>query len=172
VAFVECLSATTSRESCHALCWRGGILKKKEFIELKTNLIQRIKPEDYIYAHSQIVYILMDTIRSDYKWLAFVATPYNIDGIYKITDPTLGMLKYFMRAHILTIGLFCMDSFSPETLYPMFESEGIELNKVKKKNFTKGKINVFYEGKEKLIKSYPVRSCTSLGALRVVFVRI
>jgi len=123
-----------------------------------TSKNEAIQASGSIYAHSQTVDALMDAVRSDYRSLAFVGTPCNIDAVYKMTNSPLGMLKYFMRAHILTIGLFCMDSFSPETLYPMFESEGIEINKVKKMNITKGKLNLFYEGKEEPVKSYPVRS--------------
>jgi len=54
--------------------------------------------------------------------------------------------------------LFCMDSFSPETLYPMFEKDGIDLAKVTKMNIHKGKFHVYYEEQEEPVKSYTIRS--------------
>jgi len=67
------------------------------------------------------------------------------------------MLKYFMRAHILKIGLFCMDSFAPETLYPFFEIDGIDLSKVVKMDINKGKFHIYYDHDGEPIKSYTIK---------------
>jgi len=116
-----------------------------------------IKSSGSIYTHSQTVDALMDAIRADYRSIAFVGTPCNIDAVHKMYSSPSGMLKYFMRANILTIGLFCMDSFSPETLYPMFEKDGIDLAKVTKMDINKGKFHLYYENQEEPIKSYAIK---------------
>ena len=126
--------------------------------QIITSKEDAIKSSGSIYCHSQTVDALMDAIRSDYHSIAFVGTPCNIDAIYKMMNSPHGMLKYFMRANVLTIGLFCMDSFSPETLYPMFEKDGIDLEKVVKMDINKGKFHLYHEGQEEPVKSYTIRS--------------
>jgi hypothetical protein len=99
----------------------------------------------------------MDAIREGYRSIAFVGTPCNIDAVDKMTSSPAGMLKYFMRAHILKIGLFCMDSFAPEALYPFFEKDGIDLAKVVKMDINKGKFHVYYDHDGEPIKSYTIK---------------
>jgi len=123
-----------------------------------TSKEEAIKTSGSIYCHSQTVDALMDAIRSDYHSIAFVGTPCNIDAVHKMKNSPHGMLKYFMRANVLTIGLFCMDSFSPETLYPMFQKDGMDLEKIVKMDINKGKFNLYYEGKEEPVKAYTIRS--------------
>ncbi|MHA2280496.1 MAG: Coenzyme F420 hydrogenase/dehydrogenase, beta subunit C-terminal domain [Promethearchaeota archaeon] len=116
-----------------------------------------IKSSGSIYSHSQTVEALMDAVRQDFRSIAFVGTPCNIDAVAKMFDSPTGMLKYFMRCHVLKIGLFCMDSFAPEALYPFFEKDGIDLSKIKKMDINKGKFHLYYEPKEEPIKSYTIR---------------
>ncbi|TFF90642.1 MAG: 4Fe-4S dicluster domain-containing protein [Promethearchaeota archaeon] len=117
-----------------------------------------IKSSGSIYCHSQTVDSLMEAIRADYRSIAFVGTPCNIDAVKKMMDSPAGMLRWFLRSNVITIGLFCMDSFSPETLYPMFEKDGIDLAKVTKMNIHKGKFHLYYEDQEEPVKSYTIRS--------------
>lgn len=126
--------------------------------QIITSKDDAIKSSGSIYAHSQTVDALMDAIRADYRSIAFVGTPCNIDAVNKMYNSPAGMLKYFMRANILTIGLFCMDSFSPETLYPMFEKDGIEMAKVIKMDINKGKFHLYYENQDEPVKSYTIKS--------------
>jgi len=134
-----------------------------------------IKSSGSIYSHSQTVEALMDAVRQDFRSIAFVGTPCNIDAVAKMFDSPTGMLKYFMRCHVLKIGLFCMDSFAPEALYPFFERDGIDLSKVKKMDINKGKFHLYYEPNEEPIKSYTIKQldkfkssscnfCTDLAA--------
>ena len=143
--------------------------------QIITSKDDTIKSSGSIYCHSQTVDSLMDAIRSDYRSIAFVGTPCNIDAVKKMMDSPAGMLRWFLRSNVITIGLFCMDSFSPETLYPMFEKDGIDLAKVTKMNIHKGKFHLFYEDQEEPVKSYTIRSlhkykssscnfCTDLAA--------
>jgi len=62
-----------------------------------------------------------------------------------------------MRAHVLKIGLFCMDSFAPEAIYSFFKKEGIDLSKVEKMDINKGKFHVYYDSKAEPIKSYTIK---------------
>ncbi|MBD3255447.1 MAG: 4Fe-4S dicluster domain-containing protein [Candidatus Lokiarchaeota archaeon] len=126
--------------------------------QIVTTKEDAIKSSGSIYTHSQTVDALMDAIREDYRSIAFVGTPCNIDAVDKMMSSPSGMLRFFMRAHILKIGLFCMDSFSPETLYPMFEKDGIDLQKVSKMDINKGKFHLYYEDQEEPVKSYTIRS--------------
>ena len=125
--------------------------------QIITSKDDAIKASGSIYSHSQTVEALMDAIRADYRSIAFVGTPCNVDAVNKMTKSPAGMLKYFMRAHILTIGLFCMDSFAPEALYPYFEKDGIDLKKVTKMDISKGKFHIYYEDNNEPIKSYTIK---------------
>ena len=125
--------------------------------QIITNKDDAIKAAGSIYSHSQTVEALMDAIREGYRSIAFVGTPCNIDAVDKMTSSPAGMLKYFMRAHILKIGLFCMDSFSPEALYPFFEQDGLDLSKVVKMDINKGKFHLYYDHEGEPIKSYTIK---------------
>ena len=126
--------------------------------QIITSKEEAIKSAGSIYAHSQTVESLMDAIREDYRSIAFVGTPCNIDAVEKMMSSPAGMLKYFMRAHVLKIGLFCMDSFSPETLYPRFRKDGIDLSKIVKMDINKGKFHLYEELGGEPVKSYTIRS--------------
>jgi coenzyme F420 hydrogenase subunit beta len=126
--------------------------------QIITSKEDAVKSSGSVYAHSQTVDALMDAIRADYRSIAFVGTPCNIDAVNKMYNSPAGMLKYFMRAHILTIGLFCMDSFAPEILYPMFENDGIDMEKVVKMDINKGKLHLYYENQEEPVRSYTIKS--------------
>jgi len=126
--------------------------------QIITSKEDAIKSAGSVYVHSQTVEALMDAIRQDYRSIAFVGTPCNIDAVDKMMSSPAGMLRFFMRAHVLKIGLFCMDSFSPETLYTKFENDGIDLSKTVKMNINKGKFHIFYEDQEEPAKSYTIRS--------------
>jgi len=125
--------------------------------QIVTNKADAIKAAGSIYCHSQTVDALMDAVREDYRSIAFVGTPCNIDAVNKMFNSPAGMLKYFMRAHILTIGLFCMDSFSPEALYPYFKKDGIDLEKVVKMDINKGKFHLYYDEDGEPEKSYKIK---------------
>ncbi|MEJ2264238.1 MAG: FAD-dependent oxidoreductase, partial [Anaerolineales bacterium] len=125
--------------------------------QIVTNKDDAIKASGSIYTHSQTVEALMDAIRQDFRSIAFVGTPCNIDAVDKMMNSPSGMLKYFMRAHILKIGLFCMDSFSAEALYSFFREEGIDMKKVKKMDINKGKFHIYYESNQEPVKSYTIK---------------
>jgi len=125
--------------------------------QIITSKDDAIKASGSIYSHSQTVEALMDAVRQDFRSIAFVGTPCNIDAVSKMFDSPTGMLKYFMRCHVLKIGLFCMDSFAPEAIYPFFEKEGIDLSKVQKMDINKGKFHLYYDPQGEPVKSYTIR---------------
>ncbi len=125
--------------------------------QIITSKDDAIKSSGSIYSHSQTVEALMDAVRQDFRSIAFVGTPCNIDAVSKMFDSPTGMLKYFMRCHVLKIGLFCMDSFAPEAIYPFFEKEGIDLSKVQKMDINKGKFHLYYDPQGEPVKSYTIR---------------
>ncbi|MHA2392315.1 MAG: Coenzyme F420 hydrogenase/dehydrogenase, beta subunit C-terminal domain [Promethearchaeota archaeon] len=125
--------------------------------QIITSKDDAIKASGSIYSHSQTVEALMDAIRQDFRSIAFVGTPCNIDAVSKMFDSPTGMLKYFMRAHVLSIGLFCMDSFAPEVIYPFFERDGIDLSKVEKMDINKGKFHIYYDPQGEPVKSYTIK---------------
>jgi coenzyme F420 hydrogenase subunit beta len=125
--------------------------------QIITSKEDAIKASGSIYSHSQTVEALMDAVRQDFRSIAFVGTPCNIDAVDKMMSSPAGMLKYFMRAHILKIGLFCMDSFAPEALYSFFEKDGIRLDKVKKMDISKGKYHLYYDNDTEPVKSYTIK---------------
>ena len=125
--------------------------------QIITNKEDAIKSSGSIYSHSQTIEALMDAVREDFRSIAFVGTPCNIDAVSKMFDSPTGMLKYFMRCHVFKIGLFCMDSFAPEAIYPFFEKEGIDLTKVQKMDINKGKFHLYYDPQGAPIKSYTIK---------------
>ncbi|MHA1885440.1 MAG: Coenzyme F420 hydrogenase/dehydrogenase, beta subunit C-terminal domain, partial [Promethearchaeota archaeon] len=125
--------------------------------QIITSKDDAIKSSGSIYSHSQTVEALMDAIRQDFRSIAFVGTPCIIDAVAKMFDSPTGMLKYFMCAHVLKIGLFCMDSFAPEAIYPFFEKEGIDLAQVQKMDINKGKFHLYYDPKGEPVKSYTIK---------------
>ncbi|MFX1237336.1 MAG: Coenzyme F420 hydrogenase/dehydrogenase, beta subunit C-terminal domain [Promethearchaeota archaeon] len=126
--------------------------------QIATSKEDVLKSAGSVYAHSQTVEALMEAIRADYRSIAFVGTPCNIDAVDKMMNSPAGMLKYFMRAHILKIGLFCMDSFSPETLYAKFENDGIDIAKIVKMDINKGKFHLYEDLNGDPVKSYTIAS--------------
>ena len=141
--------------------------------QLITTKEEAIEAAGSIYSHSQTVDSLMDGIRNDMGSIAFVGTPCNIDAVFKMESSPLGMLKYFMRAHVFKIGLFCMDSFSHEALLPFFEKEGINLAEITKMDINKGRFYLYKGDTE--VKSYKIKEldkfkssscnfCTDLAA--------
>jgi coenzyme F420 hydrogenase subunit beta len=125
--------------------------------QIITSKDDAIKASGSIYSHSQTVEALMDAIRQDYRSIAFVGTPCNIDAVDKMLSSPAGMLKYFMRAHVLKLGLFCMDSFAPEALYSFFRKDGIDLEKVEKMDINKGKFHIYYDPEKEPVKSYTIK---------------
>ena len=99
-----------------------------------------LKTSGSIYSHSQTLIGLMDAIKQGYRSIGFVGTPCNIDAVYKMWKAPFGLVHMYMRANILAIGLFCMDSFSYDGLRIFLENNKIGLNDIEKMTISKGKM--------------------------------
>jgi len=93
-----------------------------------------------VYSHCQTLIGLIDAIKQGYHSIGFVGTPCNIDAVYKMWNAPFGLVHMYMRANILAIGLFCMDSFSHEGLRIFLENNKISLSDVEKMTISKGKM--------------------------------
>ncbi|MHA1682955.1 MAG: Coenzyme F420 hydrogenase/dehydrogenase, beta subunit C-terminal domain [Promethearchaeota archaeon] len=127
---------------------------KPAFVKTKEGIISAAGS---LYVHSQTVKALFDAIKEGNHAVAFVGTPCNIDAIAKMEHSPYGIMLYNLRNQIFKIGLFCMDSFSPETLYGFFARDGIDLKTIKKMDISMGKFNLYDLSGEK-VKSYTIKS--------------
>lgn len=109
-----------------------------------------------LYVHSQTVKALFDALKEGAHALAFVGTPCNIDAIAKMEHSPYGMMLYNLRNKIFKVGLFCMDSFSPETLYDFLHRQGVDVKDIKKMDISMGKFNLYNHAGEK-VKSYKIK---------------
>lgn len=115
----------------------------------------------------------MSAIKQGMNSVAFVGTSCNIDAVTKMQKSSYGFLHLFMRAKVLKLGLFCMDTFSYEGIKAVLESYGITLENVDAMKTRKGKFEVtLKDGKQQIFdlnefdeyRSSSCRFCTDLTA--------
>ncbi len=108
--------------------------------KIVTTREELLKTAGSIYSHSQTLIGLLDAIKQGNRSIGFVGTPCNIDAVYKMWKAPFGLVRMFMRANILAIGLFCMDSFSHDGLKIFLESNNIDIADIEKMTIAKGKM--------------------------------
>ncbi len=119
----------------------------KPVAKIVTSSEELLKSSGSVYSHSQTVEALVEAIDKGYRSIAFVGTPCNIDAVAKMQTQPFRLLHLFMKAKILKVGLFCMDSFAYEGLKEFFEEEqGIHLSSITKMGIAAGKFNIIYDG--------------------------
>ncbi len=132
-----------------------------------------LKSSGSIYSHSMTLEALMSAVKQGMNSVAFVGTSCNIDAVTKMQRSSYGFLHLFMRAKVLKLGLFCMDTFSYEGIKAVLESYGITLDNVDAMKIRKGKFEVtLKDGKEHVFelsdfdeyRSSSCRFCTDLTA--------
>src|SRR5659263_14753 len=101
-----------------------------------------LRSQGSIYVHSLTMETLMSAIKRGSRSIGFVGPSCNIDAVYKMQNSPYGLLHMFMRANILKMGLFCMDTFNYEGLKTFLTSKGIPLSDVKEMKIRKGKFSV------------------------------
>ncbi|MHA1264737.1 MAG: Coenzyme F420 hydrogenase/dehydrogenase, beta subunit C-terminal domain [Candidatus Helarchaeota archaeon] len=99
-----------------------------------------LKTSGSVYSHSQTLIGLLEAIRQGNRSIGFVGTPCNVDAVYKMWKAPFGLVRMYMRANLLVIGLFCMDSFSYEGLKLFLESHNINIADIQKMTIVKGKM--------------------------------
>lgn len=127
-----------------------------------------------IYTHSMTIQALMDAVQQGMRSIAFVGPSCNIDAVYKTYKSPYGLLHMFMRANILPLGLFCMDTFSHEGIEDFVNSKDMGLEDIEGMKIRRGKIELETGGGTKvydLSELDPYRSssckyCTDLTAER------
>ncbi|MBP1909780.1 Coenzyme F420 hydrogenase/dehydrogenase, beta subunit C-terminal domain [Methanolobus bombayensis] len=92
-----------------------------------------------IYSHSMTLKPLMDAVKEGMRSIAFVGPSCNIDAVTKMQKSPQGFLHHFMRANILKMGLFCMDTFYYEGIREFIESRNMNLADIESMKIRKGK---------------------------------
>lgn len=95
-----------------------------------------------IYVHSLTMETLMSAIKRGSRSIGFVGPSCNIDAVYKMQNSPYGLLHMFMRANILKMGLFCMDTFNYEGLKNFLEGKGVPLSTIEEMKIQKGKFHI------------------------------
>lgn len=95
-----------------------------------------------IYVHSLTMETLMSAIKKGSRSIGFVGPSCNIDAVYKMQNSPYGLLHMFMRANILKMGLFCMDTFNYEGLKKFLEDKGIPLSSIKEMKIQNGRFSI------------------------------
>ncbi len=101
-----------------------------------------LRSQGSIYVHSLTMETLMSAIKKGSRSIAFVGPSCNIDAVHKMQNSPYGLLHMFMRANILKMGLFCMDTFNYEGLKSFLASKGISLSDVNEMKIRKGKFSL------------------------------
>ncbi|WP_406655517.1 Coenzyme F420 hydrogenase/dehydrogenase, beta subunit C-terminal domain [Methanolobus sp. ZRKC2] len=125
-----------------------------------------------IYSHSMTLDALMSAVKQDMRSIAFVGTSCNIDAVYKMQKSPYGFLHLFMRANILRLGLFCMDTFHYEGIKEFVENKGMQLENIESMKIRKGKfefqtddeLRVFDLDELDMYRSSSCKYCTDLAA--------
>ncbi len=106
-----------------------------------------------MYSHSMTMSALMSAIKQGLRSIAFVGPSCNIDAVTKMQKSPYGFLNLFMRANILKMGLFCMDTFYYEGIKDFVESKNIRLEDIESMKIRKGQFE-FHTPEE--LKVYPL----------------
>ncbi|SFM79387.1 Coenzyme F420 hydrogenase/dehydrogenase, beta subunit C-terminal domain [Methanolobus profundi] len=125
-----------------------------------------------IYSHSMTLRALMDAVKEGMRSIAFVGPSCNIDAVTKMQKSPQGFLHLFMRANILKMGLFCMDTFYYEGIREFVESRDMKLADIESMKIRKGKfefqtpdeLRVFPLDELDQYRSSSCKYCTDMAA--------
>ncbi|NJD54386.1 MAG: YHS domain-containing protein [Candidatus Methanoperedens sp.] len=118
-----------------------------------------------IYVHSLTMESLMSSIKRGSRSIGFVGPSCNIDAVHKMQNSPYGLLHLSMRANILKMGLFCMDTFDYEGLKTFIEQKGIPLSSVKEMRIRKGKFRIIAESEH----TYPLSELDTIRSSSCMF---
>ena len=180
--FIEAYSARTKIKEISDICQDGGIsstclhyLFENNKIDLAlgakmSNTLWRPEPvllknkEDILstagtkYVNNPNLQLLNQNELKDKK-IAVVGVPCQMQAllkskIYDIGFPSLNNINY-------RIGIFCMESFSYESLLKICEKLNVDINNAKKMDINKGKFFVYTKNGEEL--NIPIKEISHLG---------
>ncbi len=114
-----------------------------------------------IYTHSMTMEALMSSIQQGMRSIALVGPSCNIDAVHKMQKSPYGFLHMFMRANILKMGLFCMDTFSHDGIKEFVESKGMKLEDVEFMKIRKGQFEFETKDETKSFGLHEFDACRS-----------
>ncbi|MFX1309703.1 MAG: Coenzyme F420 hydrogenase/dehydrogenase, beta subunit C-terminal domain [Promethearchaeota archaeon] len=180
--YIEAYSARTKIKEISEICQDGGIsstciyyLLEKNKIDIAigakmSNTLWRPEPffmknkEDILlsagtkYVNNPNLQLLNDTELNDKK-IAIVGVPCQMQAllkskIYDIGFPSLNNIEY-------RIGIFCMESFSYESLLKICEKLDVDINNTKKMDINKGKFFIYTKNGDEL--NIPIKEISHLA---------
>jgi len=180
--YIEIYSARTKIKSIAKVCQDGGITSTCLHYLFDTNQIDLAlgakmsgtpwRPEPIViqnkddillttgtkYVNNPTLSVLKDLNKNPTK-LAVVGVPCMMQGllkskIYNIDIPALNQIKF-------RIGIFCMESFSYESLLKICEVLKVNVKDVRKTDINKGKFFVYTKNGEEL--NVPIKEISHLG---------
>ncbi|MFX1574278.1 MAG: Coenzyme F420 hydrogenase/dehydrogenase, beta subunit C-terminal domain [Promethearchaeota archaeon] len=180
--FIEAYSARTKIKEISEICQDGGVsstclyyLLDKNKIDIAlgakmSNTIWRpdpiiLKNKEEILSTAGTKYVnnpnlqLLNQKELNHKKIAVVGVPCQMQAllksqIYNIGFPSLNNIEY-------RIGIFCMESFSYESLLKICEKLNVDINNAKKMNINKGKFFVYTQKGDEL--SIPIKEISDLA---------
>lgn len=180
--FIESYSAKTKIPEINKVCQDGGITSsilyylfdaKKIELAIGAKMSNAIwRPEPYLIKNKEDVLLtagtkyvnnpnlnLLNELNSNNRSLALVGVPCMMQGllkseIYNIGIPSLSNVKY-------RIGIFCMESFSYESILKICEILKTDANNVIKMNINKGKFFIHTKHQEEF--SVPIKEISHLA---------
>ncbi len=180
--FIEIYSAKTKLKEIAEVCQDGGISStalyylfdnKKIDLALGAKMSQTIwRPEPILLKNKEDILLttgtkyvnnptlrLLNELNKENKSLAIVGVPCMMQAllkseIYDIGIPSLNNINY-------KIGIFCMDSFSYESLLKICEILNVDVNNIKKMDINKGKFIVYT--KEEEVLNIPIKEISHLA---------
>ncbi|MDW7733612.1 MAG: Coenzyme F420 hydrogenase/dehydrogenase, beta subunit C-terminal domain [Methanolobus sp.] len=157
---------------CAIVTVRSGEEPWKPLPMVATTYEELVQSAGSIYSHSMTLEALMSAIKQGMRSIAFVGPSCNIDAVHKMQKSPYGFLHLFMRANILKMGLFCMDTFRYEGIREFVEKkdmkpEDIDFMKIRKGKFEfhiKDEIRSFDLSDFNSYRSSSCRYCTDMAA--------
>lgn len=159
---IDCAIVTTKSEEEP---WKPVPIVAKTFEDI-------VEGSGSIYSHSMTLKALMDAVKQGMRSIAFVGPSCNIDAVTKMQKSPQGYLHLFMRANIIKMGLFCMDTFYYEGIKEFAESRNMNLADVESMKIRKGKFEFQTQDELKVFpleefdqyRSSSCKYCTDMAA--------
>ncbi|MHA1959914.1 MAG: Coenzyme F420 hydrogenase/dehydrogenase, beta subunit C-terminal domain [Candidatus Thorarchaeota archaeon] len=102
-----------------------------------------------IYTHTPVVEEMMNGFKEGLRSLAVVGMSCNIDSIDRMQKHPAGFFQVDLRADVVKVGLFCMESFDYNKLVGFLKGERIKIGDVERFEISGGKFRVKTGGEDK-----------------------
>ncbi|UCE11808.1 MAG: Coenzyme F420 hydrogenase/dehydrogenase, beta subunit C-terminal domain [Candidatus Thorarchaeota archaeon] len=102
-----------------------------------------------IYTHTPVVQEMVRGFKDGLTSMAVVGMSCNIDSISKMQNHPAGMFQVGLRADVIKVGLFCMESFDYNKLVGFLKGEKIKIGDVNRFEISGGKFRIRIGDEEK-----------------------